>query len=127
MNQIEYSISLQRILAISGGIAFFCLCLALIFTSPLDNSNYIWLMLTLIWFILTVIFSLIGYWWVFSIKKQIISILHSNLIVSKSSFISLSLVYLLVSYLSQNLNILVVSSIIGINIVFYFFIRTYNF
>jgi hypothetical protein len=126
MNQIEYAVSLQRILAIASSIAFFSLCLVLIFTSPFVSPVYIWLVLFLLWLILSSIFSLIGYWWVFSIRKEIISILEANLVVSKSSFLALSLVYLLTNYNSKSINFWLVISLFLLNISFFYYIRSYG-
>lgn len=126
MDQIEYTISLQRILAITGAIGFFSLCLVTVFNSPYDNKNYIWLVLLLIWTVLTAIFSLIGYWWVFAIKKKIISILESNLIVSKAAFASISVVYGITYYSSKNIDIWFALGILFLNVAFFYFIKTYT-
>lgn len=126
MNQIEYTISLQRILAITSGLSFFSLCLMLVFTSPFESINYIWLLFFTVWILLTTIFSLIGYWWVFTIKKDIISILQSNLVISKSGFLALSLVYLLNTYISKSLDAWTTFGLIVLNIIFFYFIDSYN-
>jgi len=126
MNQIEYAISLQRILAITGGLAFFSLCLIAVFTSPFAGENYVWLFFLTLWILLTTVFSLIGYWWVFVIKKDIISILQSNLVISKSGFLALSLVYLLNTLVSKSLDGTITLGIIALNVAFFYFIDTYN-
>ena len=94
MNQVDYTLSLQRILLLIGSISFFTLVLVGFFISPIQNPEY----LLLIWVFLASIFSLLGYWWVFNIQKEIISIKQSNLTAWQGAFQS----SLVVAYLTLN-------------------------
>jgi hypothetical protein len=45
MNQVDYTLSLQRILLLVGSISFFTLVLVGFFVSPLENPEYLLLVL----------------------------------------------------------------------------------
>lgn len=99
MNQVDYTLSLQRILLLVGSIAFFTLVLVGFFISPAQNPEYLLLVLFLIWVCLSSVFGLLGYWWAFNIRKEIISINQSNLTAWQGSFqASLVVGYIALNY-----------------------------
>jgi hypothetical protein len=67
---IEYTLRVQRVLLVLFATSFFGLSLILNLIQP-DKYN-IWLFLLVSCVFLTTILSLIGFWWVFSIKKIIL-------------------------------------------------------
>lgn len=104
MNQIEYTLLVQRILFALTGLSFFGICSTLVFINPYQSSYGIWLVLFCVFLGLNGVISLLWFWWVFAIKKQILlasqvnDILYISLITSSVSIVIISL------YHTQQLN-----------------------
>lgn len=126
MNQVDYTLSLQRVLLLTGSISFFTLVLVSFFVSPIQNPEYIFLILFLIWVFLTSIFSLLGYWWVFNIRKEIISIKQSNLTAWQGAFqSSLVVVYLTLSQANMWQQWMLLVGILAI-LIYWLFVKSFQ-
>jgi hypothetical protein len=126
MNQVDYTLSLQRILLLVGSISFFTLVLVGFFVSPLENPEYLLLVLFLIWVCLSSVFGLLGYWWAFNIRKEIISINQSNLTVWQGSFqASLTVGYIALNYAKMWQNWMFFGILVGV-IIYWLFVKSYQ-
>jgi hypothetical protein len=106
MDQVDYTLLCERIIALMGAIAFLCICVILGFTDPAQTQFFLILLLSSITILLFAITSMVGFWWVFSIKKQIIDVDQVNKLLLRSGTISFVGVFVLVLNFTGNLNLL---------------------
>jgi hypothetical protein len=99
---IEYTLRVQRVLLVLFATSFFGLSLILNLIQP-DKYN-IWLFLLVSCVFLTTILSLIGFWWVFSIKKIILETTEVNKLLYNSFTLSILTLFLLILNLVNKLN-----------------------
>ena len=100
---IEYTLKSQRIALIIASLGFFGISLIVSFLDPFNQANF-WLFLFVLIAFLSSLISLLGFWWVFSIEKKILTILEVQKLLYHSFFASICLVSLLVFYITNNLN-----------------------
>lgn len=105
MNPVEYTLNLQRVLVILASLGFVSLSLILVFLDPNQNSLYIWIFLTILLIFSTSVISLIAFWWFFSVKKEILSVVQVNNLIYQSLITGGVLILLLVMNQTKLLNI----------------------
>ena len=106
MDQVDYTLLCERIIALIGGGAFLAICFILGFTDPSQTQFFLVLFLVNLYLLVFAVTSMIGFWWVFSIKKQIIDIDQVNKLLFRSGTISLVAIFILVLNFTSNLNLL---------------------
>ncbi|MEI6729084.1 MAG: hypothetical protein WCK98_05570 [bacterium] len=112
MDQVDYTLLCERIIALIGGVAFLALCCILGFTDPSQTQLFLALFLVNLYLLLFAVTSMVGFWWVFSIKKQILDIDQVNKLLFRSGTISLIGILILVLNFTSSLNLLGLFSII---------------
>jgi hypothetical protein len=106
MDQVDYTLLCERIIALIGGGAFLALCFILGFTDPSQTQFFLVLFLVNLYLLFFAVTSMVGFWWVFSIKKQIIDIDQVNKLLFRSGTISIVTILILVLNFTGNLNLL---------------------
>ena len=119
MDQVEYTLLCERIIALGGGLAFFGICALLGFADPSQTQIYLGLFLVCLAILTFAVISMFCFWWVFSIKKQILDIDQVNKLLFRSSTISVAAVLVVVLNFTGNLNPLNLL-LLALGIVFYY-------
>ena len=96
MDQVDYTLLCERIIALIGGIAFFGICALLGFADPASTQIHLALFLFCLVMLSVSVISMLGFWWVFSIKKQILDKDQVNKLIFRSFTISLFFIFILV-------------------------------
>lgn len=78
MNQVEYTLLIQKIFLIATSGSFLGLSALLVFVDPYDNPSYIWAFLFLLLIFLSGLITLLFFWWFFSVRKKILTISQVN-------------------------------------------------
>jgi hypothetical protein len=104
MDPVEYTLNLQRLFVILAGLSFAGGSAMLVFLDPKVNSLYVWGFLGLCLIFLTSLISLLAFWWFFSIRKEILTIVQVNQVVYQSLISASVLVLLLVMQQTGQLN-----------------------
>jgi len=100
---IDYTLKVQRIIFILASLSFFGLTFIVSFLDPFLDANF-WLFIFVCITFLSCLFSLLFFWWVFSIEKKILTILEIQKLLYHGFFLSLVTVTLLVFYITNTLN-----------------------
>lgn len=96
MNQVEYTLMLQRVCMVCTGLSFVAMSGLLVFTDPNTNPAWVWFFLGLLAVFLTGFFSLLCFWWYFGLRKEILAIPEVNQLVYQSCVSATVLVFALV-------------------------------
>jgi len=119
MNQVEYTLLIQKIFLIAAGASFLGICSVLVFLDPYDNSLYVWGFLILFYILLMSLISLLVFWWYFGLKKEILSINQVNSILYQSSVSAIVAVTMIVLNQTNQLNPVSVGIVVVIYIVYW--------
>lgn len=106
MDQVDYTLLCERVIALVGGAAFLAICFIIGFTDPSQSQLYLVLFLLSLFLFVFAITSMVGFWWVFSIKKQILDIDQVNKLLFRSGTVTLLGILVLVLNFTSNLNLL---------------------
>jgi hypothetical protein len=118
MNPVEYTILVQKIILATGSLSLIYLLFLLMNVDPTSTNWAIQFFLFGLTVFLTCSFSLITFWWTFSIKKMILPIDKVNSIIYQSFTLTCCLVFLLVLNNTNQLNI-ATFAIVLISLIFY--------
>ena len=118
MNPVEYTILVQKIILATGSLSLIYLLFLLMNVDPTSASWAIQFFLFGLTVFLTCSFSLITFWWTFSIKKMILPINKVNSVIYQSFTLTCCLVFLLVLNNTNQLNI-ATFAIVLISLIFY--------
>jgi hypothetical protein len=124
MNPIDYTLTLQRILAILTGVSFFSIISILVFLNPAENFWYIFVFLAFLSVFFTSIITLVSFWWVFSIRKKVLRVSQVNDIVYQSIILSMILIFVLVLNQTEQLNLFTVVSLLTTYFFYHLWIKT---
>jgi len=101
---IGYTIQVQRILLLTFGLSFLSLAVLLSLFDPYNNNFYIGVLFFLLLIFASSLFTLINFWWIFSIQKKILEITEVNKVLYHAGFVSALLIGLLVLQITQFLD-----------------------
>lgn len=118
MNPVEYTILVQKIILATGSLSLIYLLFLLMNVDPISANWAMQFFLFGLTVLLTCSFSLIIFWWTFSIKKMILPIDKVNSAIYQSFTLTCCLVFLLVLNNTNQLN-MTTFSIVLISLIFY--------
>jgi hypothetical protein len=120
---IQFTLKVQRIVVIMASLSFLGLTLVFSFLDPFIEAN-MWIFLFLLICFLGSLFSLLNFWWVFSIIKKILTIDEVQKLLYHSFFLSLCSVSGLVFYITNNFNATSLSGLLVIYILYRYWVKT---
>jgi len=105
-NPIQYTLFVQRVsaLVLAGSAFFLALCIFLL--DPTTSLFIIGLFLVLLFALLVSGLNLLAFWWLFFIRKEIITVMQVNRIIGQSCISTVTIIAALVLQQTQQLNIL---------------------
>ncbi len=115
---IEYTLRMQRIMLILAGLSFLFVASILAFLDPFESKNNVWLALLFLTSLATAINTLVNFWWVFSIKKELLTIREVNKLVYQSFALALVYFMLFIFYLADELSVI---NFLGTVVVYIFY------
>ncbi len=104
MNTVEYTLAIQKLFAVLAGLSFVAISAILVFLDPTINNLYVWGLLLSALIFLTSFLSLFAFWWFFSVKKEILSIVQVNHLIYQSLVSSCIPILLIVMNQTGQLN-----------------------
>lgn len=113
LGPVEYTIFIQRIFFVGAIISFIAFILMMVLLDPTQSIYYMYAFLILLFLFLISIISLIAFWWVFSIRKQILTVYQVNQLVGQSVISSAVVITTLVMHQTKQLNLWTGLFIIG--------------
>ena len=84
MNAVEYTLNIQKLFTVLCGLSFVAISAQLVFLDPTVSGLYIWGFLLAFLIFLTSLISLLSFWWFFSLKKEILSVVQVNHLIYQS-------------------------------------------
>lgn len=127
MNPIQYTVRLQRIVALMVGVSFLGLSAVLTFTNPYDPNSGVfafWLFLAVVFVFLACTTLLLAFWWVFAVQKQILMVSQVNQLVYQSLVSSAFLLTAFILNHTQNLNIVNFLVLLAVFAMYYWWSKT---